>query len=93
MKALLRDMPDLQNFNSFAANTVGEQVVAMQHQFAGAFEVATSSEERMAGQMLGGVFKARRQRARRLRVVLCDEIQSLLQVGKCGARPFKPHKA
>lgn len=78
MKALLRNMPDLQDFDGLAADTIGEQVVAMQHQFAGAFEVAAPSEEGMASQMLCGVFKARCQRACRLRIFLCDEIQNLL---------------
>ena len=91
MKALLRNVPDLQDFDGLAADPISEQIITMQHQFAGAFEIAASSEEGMPGQMLGGVFKASRQRARRLRVVLSDEIQNLLQVGKCGARPFKVH--
>ena len=59
MKALLRNLPDLQDFDGLAADPVGEQIIAVQHQFAGAFEVAAPPEEWMPGQMLGGVFKAR----------------------------------
>lgn len=47
MKALLRNMPDLQDLDGFAADPVGEQIITVQHQFTGAFEVAASSEEGM----------------------------------------------
>jgi len=87
----LRDVPDLQDFNGFAADPAGEQVFAVKHQLARVFEVTAPADEGMRGQVFGGVFEARRQRARRLRVVLADEIQNLLQVGKRGARPFKLH--
>jgi hypothetical protein len=68
MKALLRDMPDLQDFNRFAADAVGQQVVAVQHQFAGAFKISAPADEGMRGEVLGGLPETRRQGARGLRV-------------------------
>lgn len=91
MKALLRDVPDLQNLYGFAAHAIRQQVVAVQHQFAGAFEVAAPTDEGVLGEVFGGLPKPRRQGARGVRVILRNEIQNLPQVGERGARPFKFH--
>lgn len=91
--ALLRDVPDLQDFDGFAADAIRQQGIAMQHQFTGAFEITAPADEGVLGQVFGGVPETRRQRARRLRVVFTDEIQYLLQVGERGTRPFKFHSA
>ena len=91
MKALLRDMPDLQDFNGVAADAISQQIVAVQHEFAGAFEIAPPTDEGMRGEMFSGLPETCRQSACGIRIVLRDEIQNLLQVGERGARPFKFH--
>ena len=91
--AFLRNVPDLQDFDGLAADPVGQEVIAMEHQFAGAFDLATPPDEGMPGQMFRSLLESRGQRLRRVRAVLFDAFQNPLQISQGTTRPPKPHKA
>lgn len=76
--AVLRDVPDLQDFDNLAAYAVSQRIVAVQHQLSRAFKIAAPSNERMAGQVLGGLPEARGQGLGRLGVILRNVIQYAL---------------
>lgn len=72
MIPVLRNVPDLQDFDGFAAYAVSQKIIAMQHEFACCVDFTGPSDEGVLSQVFGGLFESRGKYTGSIGIVLLD---------------------